>query len=460
MFTAFVIAAEPSLRSHLVHELSELSVSCRTYTSVAECLEDASSSPPDLLFVALQSPETIHIELIHGVAQGKQPRLILVGDASRLGAGEEILRLGKADFVPLPLDRGALGRILGEMQEHGSAVEGPDRGWRDGGFYSMVGESPAMVQLFERMSRVIRSSATVLITGESGVGKELVARTIHALGRRASGPFVPVNAGAISSTLMESEFFGHELGSFTGASRTHRGFFERADHGTLFLDEVTEMPPELQVKLLRVLETGQVTRLGGEEELTVDVRVIAATNRSPLEAVREGALRVDLYYRLKVLRLHVPPLRKRTEDILPLAEHFIERITEQEGRQKRLSDAAVKVLEAHDWPGNVRELRNAIYTGYLLSDGEEITEESLPPDVTHRDGITDFDGGAVRVRVGGSIEDAERRLILETLSHVGGNKTRAAEVLGISLKTLYNRLHAYGAMPTENDPGGDAAESR
>jgi len=317
-----------------------------------------------------------------------------------------------------------------------------------------------MVQLFERMSRVIRSSATVLITGESGVGKELVARTIHALGRRASGPFVPVNAGAISSTLMESEFFGHELGSFTGASRTHRGFFERADHGTLFLDEVTEMPPELQVKLLRVLETGQVTRLGGEEELTVDVRVIAATNRSPLEAVREGALRVDLYYRLKVLRLHVPPLRKRTEDILPLAEHFIERITEQEGRQKRLSDAAVKVLEAHDWPGNVRELRNAIYTGYLLSDGEEITEESLPPDVTHRDGITDFDGGAVRVRVGGSIEDAERRLILETLSHVGGNKTRAAEVLGISLKTLYNRLHAYGAMPTENDPGGDAAESR
>jgi two-component system, NtrC family, response regulator AtoC len=375
---------------------------------------------------------------------------VLVGAASRLAAGGSVPP-GGALFLRLPLDRTALERLVRSLGEAGEVAGRIEEAWGTRRFHSMVGRSPVAFRFFEQVSRVCRSSATVLITGESGSGKELVARTIHDLGRRSSGPFVAVNAGAIAPTLIESEFFGHEPGSFTGASRTHRGFFERADRGTLLLDEVTEMPPELQVKLLRVLEAGRVTRLGGEEDRPVDVRVIASTNRNPREAVRQGALREDLYYRLRVLRLHVPPLRRRREDVIPLAEHFLEEFIRREGKRKSLSDEAVSVLEGYGWPGNVRELRNAIYTGYLLSAGEEITADALPPDLTGSSGIAHSVGAAVRVRVGDSLEDAERRLILETLAHMRGNKTRTAEVLGISLKTLYNRLHAYGVMPSDDE---------
>lgn len=455
MPTAFVIAPESSLRAHLSHELSELGVSCQTFPTLGECLDDLDSERPDFLFLALNTPETVHLEMVEDRAH-PPPRIVLVGDATRLAVGEAALRPQQTTFVPLPLDRGLLRELTRTASEDPEPDDSHDSDPQpdSGRFHLLVGQSPRMVRLFERIQRVARSSATVLISGESGSGKELVARTIHDLSRRSSGPFLAVNAGAISSTLMESEFFGHEVGSFTGASRTHRGFFERAHGGTLFLDEVTEMPPELQVKLLRVLETGRVTRVGGEEDLSVDVRVIAATNRSPSRAVDEGDLRVDLYYRLKVLRLHLPPLRHRREDILPLAEHFLEGIAEQEGsRRKSLSEAAARALQRHDWPGNVRELRNAIYTGYLLSEGDRITEEALPLDVTDPvlDETAGFAGKTVRVRVGGSIEDAERRLILETLAYMGGNKTRTAEVLGISLKTLYNRLHAYGEMPSSGD---------
>jgi DNA-binding NtrC family response regulator len=240
---------------------------------------------------------------------------------------------------------------------------------------------------------------------------------------------------------MESELFGHERGAFTGAERRHRGMFERAHQGTLFLDEITEMPPDLQVKFLRVLESGLVRRLGSEDTDTVDVRVFAATNRNADEAVEKGKLRHDLYYRLKVFHITLPPLRDRPEDIEPLVAHFMTQFTEREGETKSISPAALTALSRHTWPGNVRELRNVVYSGFVLAD-KLITPEVLPLEV--RTGVPQpADGDTVVVQVGTPLADAERRIVLATLASLGGNKTRTAETLGISLKTLYARLAEY-----------------
>jgi DNA-binding NtrC family response regulator len=291
----------------------------------------------------------------------------------------------------------------------------------------------------------------VLVTGESGTGKELVARAIHSMSRR-NGDFVAVNCGAISPSLMESELFGHERGSFSGAHRRHLGFFERAHQGTLFLDEITEMPLELQVKLLRVLETSQFTRIGAESPQTVNVRIVAATNRLTDGAhsdrqIADGKLRKDLYYRLKVVSFHVPALRDRREDIPLLASHFLSGFVLREGRAKFFADSVVPMLMEYPWPGNIRELRNAIHTAYLLSEDEEIHVSDFPSEVRARDSFDhEPESVGVRLRIGASLSEAERLLILKTLAHVEGNKTRAAEALGISVKTLYNRLHEYGVM--------------
>jgi DNA-binding NtrC family response regulator len=273
-----------------------------------------------------------------------------------------------------------------------------------------------------------------------------VARTIHELSRRRHGPFVPVNCGAISPTLMESELFGHEKGSFTGAERRHKGYFEQATRGTLFLDEITEMPAELQVKLLRVLETSTFVRVGGEQSLSVDVRIVAASNRDVQEALEQGKLREDLYYRLKVFQLHLPPLRDRPDDIPLLAQHFLDELERVEKEQKRLGDDALALMRGYRWPGNVRELRNVVQSGYILA-GDVITAECLPPELRGRTpeprASAPATEGVVTVKPGTTIADAERMLIFATLRQFGGDKTRAAESLGISLKTLYNRLHAY-----------------
>jgi len=308
-----------------------------------------------------------------------------------------------------------------------------------------------MQRLYSMLRRVGPSHANVLITGESGSGKELVARTLHDLSPRRKGPFIPVNCGALTPTLMESELFGHERGSFTGADRRHRGFFERAHGGTLFLDEITEMPPELQVKLLRVLETGLVVGVGREEPVAVDVRVLAATNRDPGEAVAEGRMREDLYYRLKVLQVNLPPLRERMEDLPHLCDWFLREIGEREGRPKQLGEEALDMLQRHHWPGNVRELRNVLYTMYLLSPHERIPASVVPSDIRRsaaRDEHRPWTRGAA---AGRSLKEIEKHHILLTLQELDGHKRKAAEVLGISLKTLYNRLHEYGEMPSRED---------
>ena len=309
-------------------------------------------------------------------------------------------------------------------------------------FGPMLGGSLAMQTVYDEISRVAPTTASVLIIGESGTGKELVAHTLHQLSHRHMAPFVAVNCGALSPQLIESEMFGHEKGSFTGAIRQHKGYFERAMGGTLFLDEVSEMPADLQVKLLRVLETGLLIRVGSDQEIKVDVRVVAATNRSPAEAVASGKLREDLFYRLQAFPLTLPPLRARRGDIEQLALYFLNAFNRKEGKNKILSQSALDKLRAHYWPGNIRELKNVMHRAYILCDSI-IEIENIPLELSVRP--ANGSESDITLSVGCSIADAERQLILASLKEYGGNKELTATTLGISLKTLYTRLHAYNS---------------
>jgi len=285
------------------------------------------------------------------------------------------------------------------------------------------------------------------VVGESGTGKELIAETLHELSRRKDRPLFAVNCGAVSPNLIESELFGHEKGSFTGADKRHIGYFERAAGGTLLLDEITEMTPELQVKLLRVLESGRFMRVGGNDPIETDVRILAATNRDLSEAVSSGALREDLYYRLNVFTIQLPPLRDRGEDIALLAQHFLDGLNAAEGTQKRWTPGALRALSERPWRGNVRELRNVVHQAYILAD-REIDESALgafEPLRSNGKPVQAADDDTLQVTVGTEISAVEKRLILATLEHFEGDKKKAAETLGISLKTLYNRLSVYRA---------------
>jgi DNA-binding NtrC family response regulator len=303
----------------------------------------------------------------------------------------------------------------------------------------VYGSSPAMQRVYEMIERVAPTDATVLIVGESGSGKELVASTIHR-GSTRRGPFVAVNCGAIPASLVEAELFGYEKGAFTGAARTHRGYFERAAGGTLFLDEITEMSPDAQVRLLRVLESGRFWRVGGDTEIRAEVRLIAATNRDLGSAVTEGRLREDLMYRLAVFPLILPPLRSRGTDVELLARHFLALFNEDAGTSKTLSKRSLDVLRTHPWPGNVRELKNCIYRAFILADEEVELEHMLPAAQADAD-----DPSRLSFALGTPLAAMEKRTILATLAHCRGNKRRAAQVLGVSLKTLYNRLNEYAA---------------
>jgi DNA-binding NtrC family response regulator len=307
----------------------------------------------------------------------------------------------------------------------------------------LLGESPAMQEVFRLIERVGPTEASVLLTGESGSGKELAAQSIHDNSLRRGGPFVAINCGAIPAGLIEAELFGYEKGSFTGAVRAHAGVFERAQGGTLLLDEVTEMPLDMQTRLLRVLETRKFYRVGASAELLCDIRVIAATNRCPLQAVKNGQLREDLLYRLAVFPIHMPPLRARGNDVELIAEHFLADLNARDGAQKRLSALARMTLRQHSWPGNVRELKNCIERAYILGD----TTLELAPLLRSGPAIQAVEPAGERdrlqIRIGSRIYDMERSLIEATLDYFQGNKRRAASALGCSLKTLYNKLNGY-----------------
>jgi DNA-binding NtrC family response regulator len=372
--------------------------------------------------------------------------VIVITGSTVVDNAVEALRGGALDYLTKPIDRARLGTALMNVARTRALKRelGGLRGeLRDlGRFGRLVGRSKPMLEVYDLIARVAATDATVLVRGESGTGKELVAETIHRLSRRRDAPLVPVNCGAISPNLIESELFGHERGSFTGADRLRPGLFERANAGTLFLDEITEMPLELQVKLLRVLETGSVVRVGGSEPIAVDVRIIAATNRDPGEAVKAGQLREDLYYRLNVFPIALPPLRERTGDVELLAEHFLAAQNREAGTSKRFGRAALERLRLEPWPGNVRELANAVQRAFILGE-DEIGANALPPSSPAPPEAAE--GLVLQVRVGAPIVEVERRLILATLELVRGDKKKAAELLGISLKTLYNRLNVYDA---------------
>jgi len=375
--------------------------------------------------------------------------IILTGQGT-IESAVQAMKDGAYDYLTKPVDPTRLRIVLDKAVERTETVREVQllrRQLRQRGvFGQLVGSSAAMQETMRQLDLVAPTDATLLLVGESGTGKELVARTVHELSPRRKGSFVAVNCAAIPETLLESEIFGHEKGAFTGALERRQGCFELADGGTLFLDEVAEMRPATQVKFLRVLQEGQFRRLGGKAELQVNVRVIAATNRDPLEAVREGVLREDLYYRLNVFAIVLPPLRERMEDLSELIQAFLEEYNGRHGRSVRgVDEGALELLRRHRWPGNVRELRNVIERAVIVCPDDLIRAGHLPLPVTSRSPSTPAveEGLDVLLHMGTTVEEAERQLILRTLAHTGNNKTRAADLLGISLKTLHNKLAKY-----------------
>ena len=367
----------------------------------------------------------------------------------------DAMKLGAYDFLQKPVDATRLRTILANatrQRETEIELEVARRRLRETGVLgSLVGKSRQMREIFGTIEQIAPSNVSVLITGESGTGKELVARTLHDLSPRKTRPFVAVNCAAIPETLIESEIFGHEKGAFTGAAERRAGCFELAHGGTLLLDELGEMPAGTQAKLLRVLEERKVRRLGGRAEQEVDVRVLAATNHDPGQAVAQGRLRPDLFYRLNVFHIAMPPLREHREDLPALAEAMLKEMNLKHGR--RVSGVAASMLDrmmAYDWPGNARELRNVIERAVILCpDGAPLDAGHLPPGfaMTQAPAAQSIDAGVVPVRVGSTVDEAERMLIERTIEATGQNRTRAAEILGVSLKTLHNKLKEYSRAP-------------
>jgi two-component system response regulator AtoC len=405
--------------------------------SLKEAREFLASGPSDLVVIDLMLPDGDGIELLRELKETSSADVVLVSGVATVSSAIEALRLGALDYLTKPLDNGRLRAVLAHvlrlrsLKEEVGTLRGELR--KLGRFGRLIGISPAMQKVYDLMIKVGPTEATVFLTGESGTGKEIVAQTIFELSNRRRKPFLPLDCGAIPQNLIESELFGHERGSFTGATQLRRGCFERANGGTLFLDEITEMPIELQAKLLRVLESGSLVRVGGDEIIPVNVRLIAASNRIPKQAIQDGKLREDLYYRINVFPIVLPPLRDREGDALLLAEQLLESMNAAQGTSKRLGAAARDRIQAYPWPGNVRELKNELQRAFILCKGviefPDLAAVHVPE--------------AVPAEVGNSLEKSERLLILATVDQCGGDKKRAAEILGVSLKTLYNRLHRY-----------------
>jgi two-component system response regulator AtoC len=443
---ALAVDDDPNFLSALAELIEGQGFTTNTACTLRDARVQVSHRSPDVALVDLYLPDGSGIDLLKDLDGGAATEVVLMTGHADVESAVAALRLGASDYLTKPLDIGRLKSILANVAsiQPGAAVgqqqaaQGDDSQPEMNRLGLLLGASDPMLGLYEMMNRVAPTDATVLLIGESGTGKDLAAQTLHLLSRRSKAPFLPLNCGAISPTLIESELFGHERGSFTGAQQRHKGYFERAHGGTLFLDEITEMPIELQVKLLRVLETGTLSRIGGDTQVAVDVRVIAATNRDPQQAVTDGKLREDLLYRLLVFPIQMPPLRERRGDVELLATYFLCQLNERQATAKRFSPDAVERMLDHPWPGNVRELKNVIHRAFILAD-EEITPRSLPREVGGESGNL----RSLHFQVGASISDVEQRLIMATLDAYAGNKRKTAEVLGVSLKTLYNRLNTY-----------------
>lgn len=430
----------------------------------------ATDAPPDLDFIVKTSPAVIidssslsssdGFDLLRRVRpqQSAIPVILLAESGTIELAIRAIQEEGAYHFFEKPVDANKLRVVLNralELTEAKRENELLRRQLQDrGAFGELVGNSAPMREVYSLVEQVAPSSASVLITGESGTGKELVARTIHQLSPRRDKPFIGINCSAIPETLMESELFGHEKGAFTGAASRRAGCFELADGGTLLLDEIAEMPALLQAKLLRVIEERSVRRLGSRKEIEVDVRLLAATNKDPVEAISKGSLREDLLYRLNVFRIQLPRLKDRKEDLALLAQYLVTKLAEKHSRPARfLSPAAISALQFHAWPGNVRELRNVVERAVIICSGEQIERHHFAPyPIDQRERLRNED--TITLPVGTPIEEVERQMIMRTLQKTKNNKTRAAELLGISLKTLHNKLNLYRERGQLDDEAG------
>ncbi len=444
---ALVVEDDTAFRTSLAALVRTEGFDVREAANLADARSALDEREPDLVMLDLELPDGRGLDLkLSDAIPPETPFVVVTGDASAQAA-RLALREGAADYLTKPLQPGQLKAVLHATlanRKLRDEVQGLRGALRDAGrFGSLVGRSAPMQRVYDLITRVSATAAPVLVTGESGTGKELVASTIHEMSPRKSGAFVAVNCGAIPETLIESKLFGHEKGAFTGADARHQGVFERADGGTLFLDEIGEMPMELQVRLLRVLETSSFTRVGGTEEIRTDVRLVAATNRDPRESIRDGRLREDLFHRLNVFPIHLPPLRKREGDVALLALHFLESLNRAEGEHKRFSSRALSRLAGAEWTGNVRELKNVVHRAWILTAGDVIKPESVRAHAGTYEAQDDDDAERIEVVVGSSLADAERRIVLATLAHCEGNKRKTARVLGVSAKTLYKRLAEY-----------------
>ena len=456
-----IVEDEENERTGLAELVTAWGYRTETARDGLEGLDKVAAWSPGIVLTDFKMPRMDGMELLSRLSEQPQSiAVILLTAQGNIDIAVDAMKAGAYDFIQKPVDPARLKQILqNAARQRGTTLEleATRRKLRDAGeLGAMVGSSRAMQEIFRLVEMVAPSIASVLITGESGTGKEMVARTIHELSPRKNKPFVAINCSAIPETLIESEIFGHEKGAFTGALERRAGCFELAEEGTLLLDEIGEMPIATQAKLLRVLEDHKLRRLGSKAETPVDVRVLAATNKVPEEAVASGHLRNDLYYRLNVFNLHLPPLREHKEDISQLVTALLADMNAKHGRDvASVSDTVQQMFNSYHWPGNVREMRNTLERAVIVCEGSLIEPRHLPPNFGSS-GIRPAagDGEAIRLEVGTTVEQAEKMLILKTLATTNNNKTRAAEILGISLKTLHNKLKEYGNASTTS---GEAA---
>jgi len=461
-----IVEDEENERTGLAELIRAWGYQTETAVDGVEGWAKVESWEPAIVVTDLKMPRMDGMELLERIANAPQQlAVILLTAAGSVDAAVTAMKRGAFDFVEKPVNPARLRNILQNATRLRGAereLEANRRRLRDVGVLgSLVGGSKVMQEIFHLIEMVAPSTASVLITGDSGTGKELVARTIHSLSNRKGKPFVAINCAAIPETLIESEIFGHEKGAFTGALERRTGCFELAEGGTLLLDEIGEMPTATQAKLLRVLEDRKLRRLGSKGETPVDVRVLAATNKPPEDAVARGELRNDLYYRLNVFNIHMPPLREHMQDLIDLVEAMLADMNEKHNRWvKGVDEAVMHAFQAHSWPGNVRELRNMLERAVIVCSGPTIELKHLPPGFGKSVARAPVhDANSVHLGVGTTVGEGERLLILKTLEATHNNKTRAAEILGISLKTLHNKLKEYGQQSALGRGEQDAAAS-
>lgn len=442
-----VVDDEANAREGLGDLLESWGYEIATAPDVRSAFDSVKKFQPAIIITDLKMPENDGMALLHLLKEEKlldHTHVIVLSAHGNIESAVEAVKTGAEEFLTKPVDVARLKLTLEKISKRSLVYEEMlllrDKVRKLGTFGKLNGSTPRMKEVFKQVQVIAPSSAAVLITGESGTGKELVAKAIHQNSKRNQKAYIPVNCAAIPASLLESELFGHEKGAFTGAIARKEGCFELADNGTLFLDEIGEMDADLQSKLLRVLEDGRFRRLGGTQEIQVDVRIITATNRDLEEAVEEGIFREDLYYRLNVFSIKLPALRERNEDISLLIQSFIEEFNVKNDRSiKGISKDALRTLKNYSFPGNVRELKNVIERAVIVSTNDVIEPEDLPESLTSKA----QKAPSVSFNLGITLEEVEKQLLFHTINYVDGNKTKAAKMLDISLKTLHNKLNRY-----------------